>query len=216
MTGIQAAIFDMDGTLVDNMEYHIAAWMQFLQRRGVSLSRAAFLEVQHGTMREVIHRILGNGFSEAELDAMRKEKESQYRDLYRPHLRPVEGLPAFLEALYARGVKIGLATAGDRDNIDFILDGLGLRHRFQVAIGAEEVTYGKPHPQAFLLAAARLGVKPARCVVFEDSLAGIEAGHRAGMEVIALSTLHTATELKRPGVNHIMADYRDILSSLSL
>jgi beta-phosphoglucomutase len=211
MKGKKAIIFDMDGTMVDNMDFHIDAWLQYLEKRDKAMTKEAFLKVLHGTMKEIIHRIFDERFEDAEIDAMRREKEGLYRSLYREHIRPIAGLQDFLEEQRANGVLIGLATAGDRDNIDFTLDGLGMRHYFQALIGAEEVQNGKPHPEAFLLAAETLGVDPAHCMAFEDSMSGIEAARRAGMEVIAVTTFHTPEEFNSAGVLRTIANYHELL-----
>lgn len=211
MEGKKAVVFDMDGTMVDNMDFHIDAWLQFLEKKGKPMSKAAFVALLHGTMKEIIHRIFDERFEDAEIDAMRREKEGLYRSLYKEHIRPVAGLQDFLEEQRANGVLIGLATAGDRDNINFTLDGLGMRHYFQALIGAEEVQHGKPHPEAFLLAAETLGVDPAHCMAFEDSMSGIEAARNAGMEVIAVTTFHTPAEFHAVGVTRTIANYHEIL-----
>lgn len=212
MEGKKGVVFDMDGTMVDNMEFHIKAWLQFLENKGKPMSKEAFINIMHGTMKEVVLRILGDHFNDAEVDAMRREKEGLYRELYKEHIKPIAGLEEFLIGLRNDGIRIGLATAGDRGNIDFTLNGLGMRHYFDALIGAEEVQFGKPHPQAFLMAAESLGVEPALCMAFEDSMAGVEAAQRAGMEVVAITTWHTPAEFQAVGVTRVIGNYHELLN----
>ena len=104
------------------------------------------------------------------------------------HLRPLIGLPEFLQQARAAGMRLGVATAADLVNAAFVLEGIGLRQVFDVIVTADDITRGKPDPEIFLLAAQRLGVPPGRCLVFEDAPMGIEAARRAGMLAVALTT----------------------------
>ena len=121
------------------------------------------------------------------------EKEAIYRALYAPHRRLVKGLRRLLDRAAAAGAGLAVATSAPRQNVAFILDYFGLRDRFAAIVGAEDVGAGKPDPEAFLAAAARLGLAPERCAVFEDAPAGVEAARRAGMRCIAVATTYPAT-----------------------
>ena len=195
----------MDGTLVHNMHYHKKAWIEFLDRKGYSMTEEEWEANHHGTIIEIVRRVFGEKYSDEEIYAMGEEKEALYREIYAPDLKPVEGLDAFLQKVstYPKA----LATMGDRNNIDFTLSGLGLQNYFDVELGGEDANRGKPHPDIFLQAAEALQVDPGDCLVFEDSLSGIQAARAAGMEVVALATTHTVDELSSQNLNLIIEDY---------
>jgi beta-phosphoglucomutase len=207
---VNGLIFDMDGTLIDNMAFHRRAWVAFLARHGFRLTEEEFEQSNHGTALEIIRRFFGAELPLDETQRLAQEKEALYREQYRPHLRLLPGVREFLTVARAQGRRIALATAGDGPNIDFILDGLQLRPYFDAVIGAEQVQRGKPDPEVFLLAAAALGVAPEDCLVFEDSMTGIEAARRAGMPAVGLATTHPADELYGLGLQQIAADYTHI------
>jgi beta-phosphoglucomutase len=186
---LQAFIFDMDGTLVDNADFHTQAWLTMLREIGKEIDPAELHRQNAGkTNAETLRGVLGDSLSEAELHALARRKENLYREAYRPHLQPVPGLLAFLDQSRAAGIPMALATSADQQNITLVLDGLGIRDYFTVVVGAEDVQSSKPHPQMFLTAARRLGIPPNGCLVFEDSPAGIEAARRAGMRTVVITT----------------------------
>jgi beta-phosphoglucomutase len=188
-------IFDMDGVLVDSMPFHVEAWVQVLGQQGVHKTREEFLRDLAGkTNRAILRRWFGPTFPDADMAALEARKETLYRRLYRPALKPLDGLLDFLAAATRLGIPMAVATAAGRANRGFVLDGLGIRQYFTAAVGPEEVPDGKPHPGMFLRAAEHLGLPPARCLVFEDALAGVEAATRAGMKAVALTTSRTAPE----------------------
>jgi len=191
-----AALFDMDGTLVDNMAYHIASWEAFCQRYHLPFSLETYYRQFNGrTSRDVLQMLFGRTMTNAEVHDFTEEKEEIYRQLYRPYLRPVAGCVEFLENLKSHGVKLAVVTSAPLINLEFTLDGTGIAPFFEAVVYAAMVSRGKPDPEIYLTAAEKLGVEPARCVVFEDALLGIESARRAGMTVVALTTSHPAEEL---------------------
>ena len=185
----RAFIFDMDGTIVDNMAFHTQSWMTFFERRGHQLDAEAFFLSTAGRQgHEIIRTYLGDGFSDSEHVALMAEKEAVYRELYGPHLAMVAGFDALLEAARLDDVALAVGTAAPNENIAFTLDGLDLRRRFDAIVGAGDVRRGKPHPDVFLMAAQRAGALPGHCIVFEDAPLGVEAARRAGMRAVVLST----------------------------
>jgi beta-phosphoglucomutase family hydrolase len=212
-----AYIFDMDGTLVDNMDAHAEAWIGLLGELGVEVSRETFFARAAGkTNRQILELFLGAGPGATELARLAAEKEARYREIYAPQLKPLPGLRDFLAGARRDGIPLAVATSAGRANIGFVLGGLGLEPSFDAIVSEEDGTRGKPDPEMFLLAARRLGASPEVCTVFEDSRAGIEAGARAGMAVVALATSLPAEELARhPGVIRVIRDFvglRDISS----
>jgi beta-phosphoglucomutase family hydrolase len=196
----RAFIFDMDGTLVDNMEVHTQIWLEMLLEHGVAMTAEEFHHRASGKPNErVLREVFDGRMSKEETAAFAARKEARYRVAYGPQMRPVRGLPRFLAAAQRLRVPMSLATSAGSDNIAFVLGGLEIEHIFHAVVGAEDVTHGKPDPEMFLLAAERMGVDPRGCLVFEDAPAGIEAASRAGMRAIAVATTapaHTYSGLK--------------------
>ena len=203
-----AALFDMDGVIVDNTNFHINAWLQFSQRHGRPITKDQYLENINGRVSaDAMAYTFGRTVSADELVEFTEEKEGIYRELYGPHLQPAPGLLPFLDALKAENVRLAVGTSAPVSNVLFTLDGLPLRPYFDAIVDASMIRHGKPNPEIYLTAADRVGIDPARCVVFEDALAGIEAGVRAGMNVIGLTTTHTRAELNDSGAALIVDDF---------
>jgi len=154
---------------------------------------------------ETIRRVFGEGKSEDELKALLSEKETFYRESYAPYIRPINGLENFLAELKGAGIKIAMGTSATQEDIDFVFEHIAIRDYFDVIINSTMVTKPKPDPQVYLKAAEKLNVPPEKCVVFEDSLAGIKSGNSAGMKVVGITTGHTAAELQP--VNLVIDDY---------
>jgi HAD superfamily hydrolase (TIGR01509 family) len=185
----RAFIFDMDGTIVDNMAFHTKSWLAFFERRGHVLDADEFFRATAGRQgHEIMSTYFGKQMTKEESAALDFEKESLYRELYAPHLAAVNGFEAFIARAKSAGVKLAVATAAPNENIDFTLDGLDLRKQFDAIAGAADVARGKPNPDVFLLAAERSGALPANSIVFEDAPLGVEAARRAGMRAVVLTT----------------------------
>jgi beta-phosphoglucomutase len=192
---IRACIFDMDGTIVKNHEYHLEAWIKFWENHGMQVTRQQMLQQFGRKNREILEAISGKIYTEAEAEALAAEKEELYRKLYLPHIRPVDGLIPLLNEFRNKGLKLSLATSAPPPNVDFVLDALGIRGYFDCIVDATMVDKGKPHPDIFLKAAFCVGEAPSQCLVFEDANAGLEAARRAGCSVVALLTTHSREEL---------------------
>lgn len=206
-----AALFDMDGVLVDNTDFHVNAWLQFAHKHDRPLTKEQYVENINGhvsadAMAYVFERPISGG----ELIVLTEEKEAIYRDLYRPHLQPTPGLLPFLNDLKEQQVRLAVGTSAPESNVRFTLDGLPLRPYFDAIVDASMIHRGKPDPEIYLTAAKRVGIEPANCVVFEDAFAGIEAGLRAGMKVVALTTTHTREELADKGASLIIDDFTQL------
>jgi beta-phosphoglucomutase family hydrolase len=204
-----AVIFDMDGVVVDNITYHFDAWRQFAARYGRGLSDDELTHYVNGRVaREVLEYLFRKELTAEEVHHYTEEKEGMYRDLYRPHLKPTEGLLPFLETLRTSDVPTAVATSAPYSNIDFTLGGTGTRPCFREIVDARHVKRGKPDPEIYLQAADRLGMPPARCIVIEDALLGVQAGLGAGMKVIGITTTHTAAELSNTHL--VINDFRGL------
>jgi beta-phosphoglucomutase family hydrolase len=211
---MRAAIFDLDGTLVDNMSVHADAWVALSTKHGAAVSRDRFLLEFAGRKNEEIIAELWPGHDKAFGVALADEKEALYREIYRPRLAPLPGVLAFLDALDAASIVLAIASAAPVLNRAMVLDGLDLRRRFQKIIGAEDAKRGKPFPDIFLAAAAALDVPPAECVAFEDALLGVEAAVAAGMATAAVTTSQPEAALRRSGAKWVMGDFTELPKEL--
>jgi len=203
-----AAIFDMDGTLVDNMAFHSQALIEVTKRRlGIELTAERverdFAGVKNA---EALEIITGRPMSAAETELWSEEKDVLYRTLYGPHLSLVPGAKRFLERLRREGLGVAIASAAPKGNRDFVLDGLGLHGLFDQVIGQEHAAKGKPAPDLFLAAASRLGVEPARCLVFEDAVNGVLGALAAGMQAVGVTTVCAPAELLEAGARWTLPD----------
>jgi len=206
-----AVLFDMDGVIVANTDFHVRAWIDFTARHNRPLTLPQYFENINGrTSADAMAYAFGRPVLTDELDRFTEEKEAVYRNLYAPHLQPTPGLIDFLDALKAAGVRLAVGTSAPEANVVFTLDGLGIRSYFDAIVDASMIKRGKPNPEIYLTAAARVGVPPNRCVVFEDAFAGIEAGVGAGMVVMAVATSHTRAELETTGASLIVDDFTDL------
>jgi beta-phosphoglucomutase family hydrolase len=204
---IDGAIFDMDGVLLDNLPFHVRAWQQIGSDLGRSLTQEQIRELFGRRNREIIRALIGPDLREKDIPRLTRRKEELYRKYVAADLRPVDGLPELLNDLKGAGVKTAVATSGNRTNVDFVLRGMRFESFFDAIVTGEEVTRSKPDPEIFHLAARRIGLPPDRCVVFEDSTAGLEAAHRAGSVCIALATTYKAEELAQPFLAMVVRDF---------
>jgi len=208
-----AAIFDMDGTLADNMPLHHAAFRQFIERHRLTPPAADIAASLTGKRnREIMPVLFGRPLDEAELSAYADEKESLYRAMI-PGLRPLAGLIPLLDALEQRGIPLALATSAPAGNVAPLLTAIGVAGRFRVITLGEEVPRGKPAPDIFLEAARRLGVAATACLVFEDAIAGLAAATAAGMQSIAMATTHDAAYLAGHGAGMVVRDFHEVLDA---
>jgi beta-phosphoglucomutase len=191
---LEAFIFDMDGTLIDNMMVHHRAWQQQMAIEGFTFSLEQIVEKCHGKNVEIIERLFGDKYSPEERLRFSNDKEAIYRSLYKNEVKPIDGLISFLKEAKAAGIKMGIGTAAQYANVNFIMDTLDLRNYFEVIVADVDVTLGKPNPEVFLKVAKLLMVNPENCVVFEDSPVGAKTAENAAMPVYILTTTHAAQE----------------------
>jgi beta-phosphoglucomutase family hydrolase len=195
---LQALVFDMDGTLVDNMRHHEQAWIEFFKRRGRSIDPPTFFAQTAGRHnREIMLDWVSPTLTPQDIANLAEEKEALYRSLYAPQRKAVTGFDAFAAQARAAGLKLAVATSAPPANVAFILDALNLRRYFDVVVDATSVKRGKPHPDIYLAAAQQLGVQAAQCMAFEDAPAGVESALAAGMQCVVLTTYLKAQDFAR-------------------
>ena len=211
MKKYQAVIFDLNGTMINDMHYHELAWYDvFVNQLKAPLSFEEVKVQLYGRADEIFHRIFGpEKFSIEDIESITNRKEERYREEFISHLKLINGLDAFLEKLKSINVPLAIGTAAPVLNVNFVLDNLKLRHYFKAVIGPDDVTVSKPDPEVFLKASSCLGISPEHCVVFEDSPKGIEAASRAGMKAIGVTSYHTSDELKNKNLLFTIEDYVD-------
>jgi beta-phosphoglucomutase len=211
-TPFQAAIFDMDGTLVDNMSFHSRALIEVTRRLlGIELSvERAEREFAGVKNAEILETIVGRPMTAQEALLWSDEKDARYRELYRPHLGLIRGARELLTRLRKAGLGVALASAAPMGNRDFVLDGLDVRNLFDQIVGQEDAARGKPAPDLFLTAASRLGLDPSVCVVFEDAVNGILGARAAGMQAVGLTTVCDEEELRAAGARWTLSDLSEL------
>lgn len=208
MRKVKGFIFDMDGVVVDNHSYHFKAWMEFAKKYKFELNVQIYRDKFNGkTNSDLFKMILGN-ISQEQIDSYSLEKESNYQKIYESDMKPLKGLVDFLDYLKLHRYKIALGTSAPTSNVDFILDKLFLRKYFDVIVDGPQVNRGKPDPEVYIKCATLLDLNPKNCLVFEDSLAGLESGKRAGCEIIGVATSHESFEL-RPLTDNIIHDFTE-------
>lgn len=208
MTTLKGLIFDLDGTLIDNMDFHLQAWHRFFIHH--QLDTTGYREQIHGTNSEILQRIFQKQLTGAEVQQLALEKESMYRDLYQPHIQPIRGLGNFFSEALNAGISLGLATMSGQENIKFSLQHLGFQQHFAAIKGAHEVRNGKPDPEVFNKTLEDLRLPPIECVIFEDSRTGIMGAKATGAKVVGITSGHTVGELVSWGADLVIQDYEEI------
>jgi len=191
----QAVIWDMDGVIADTAEQHYQSWVFAFQKVGASFSPADF-KAHFGQRNDIIIRdAVGTRANPDLIQSIAEDKEVYFRDHAAGRTIAFPGVIELLDRLERLGILSGLASSAPLENILLILKELKIEIYFRAIVYGLEVTQGKPNPQPFLLAAQKLGVEPAHCLVIEDAVAGVTAARSAGMKCIAVTNTHSAKDL---------------------
>ncbi len=201
----------MDGTLVDNLAYHFLAFEEYAKREGFTLLEPVSLKINGMHSNDIFPLLLGDEVvAKYGLDRLNREKEEVYRDMYRSKIAPIAGLIDLLQAAKKAGVKCAIGSSGCRENVEMIVEGLGIADLIDASVSGSDVTHGKPHPEIFIKAYEALGLKAEECVVVEDAVNGIVAGVAAGCKCIAVTTTASAETLSEAGASMCFADYSTV------
>jgi len=209
---MQAIIFDLNGTMINDMDYHTRGWLYLLNNvLGGNFTWDEVKPQMYGKNQEVLVRMFGAGrFTEEEMERLSIEKEKRYQQEFFPDLKLLPGLNEFLEKAYQKGIPMAIGSAAIPFNIDFVLDNLNIRHYFKAIVSADDVLLSKPNPETFLKCAELLNTDPTGCLVFEDVPKGAEAALNAGMDTIILTTTHQPEEFNGlENIIHFAIDFED-------
>ena len=194
---MKGIIFDLDGTMVDNMMVHHRAWQQKLRHMGLDLPLEEVMQKVHGVNEEILERLFGDKYTPQERRQHSLEKEQEYRKIFKNDLKLIEGLPSFLENLKSSNIPLAIGSAAPPENVNFVLDNLDIRKYFDVVLHARDVSIGKPNPEIYLKVSDQLGFDPKDCIVFEDSPTGAEAASRAESPMVIVTTTHSEEEFSQ-------------------
>lgn len=192
---LQAIIWDLDGVIVDSSEQHRRSWQMLAAETHVAFTDEDFWRTFGRSNAAIIPLFWGAQLSREQIDALADRKEIYFRELLKGHLHALPGALELMQAAQAAGLKQSLASSAPRANIEVISDELGLHRWLDAFVSGDRLPRGKPAPDIFLLAAERLGVAPAQCVVIEDAPAGVAAASAAGMRCLAVTNSHPAASL---------------------
>lgn len=208
----KALLFDLNGTMVDDMGVHLEVWKRILNDElSAGLTEFEVKQQMYGKNDELLARVFGKGaFSAQEIQRISTRKEQLYQEIFRPKLALISGLQPLFEKAKQAGIPMVIGSAAMPFNIDFVIDNLSIRHYFSAIVSAADVSESKPNPEVFLKAANYLGVEPESCLVFEDVPKGAEAAQNAGMDAIIVTTTHRPEEFTAyPNVRFFIKDYDD-------
>lgn len=207
-----AIIWDVDGTLVDTAELHFQAWLALARDLGQPFTREDFAGTFGWRNPEIIPKIFGPQYSERQIAELGDRKEALYRAAARSGVALLPGVRDLVATLHAADFPQAIGSSAPRANVDLILEMTGLHAHMQAAVAMEDTTKGKPDPEVFLLAAARLGVAPSRCLVFEDAPVGIQAAKSAGMKAVGVTFIghHPAEKLRAARADLIVHSIEEV------
>jgi beta-phosphoglucomutase family hydrolase len=211
MSKLEAAIFDLNGTIIDDGPYHDKAWRAYAKKLGFDVSPEEFKQNMWGKNNEAILTYLyKKPLDKTFIEKHAEDKEALYREIYKPFLKEIPGLTKLLNELKKKGIKLAVATSAPINNLNFALDGLKIRGFFDVIVDDSQISHSKPHPEVFLKAAEQMKVKPENCIVFEDSLFGFQSAKAAGIRIVGITTAFSKEELKRFGITFTISNFTEV------
>jgi beta-phosphoglucomutase len=207
-----AVIWDMDGTLVDTAELHFKAWVALAHELNKPFTRADFAATFGRRNPEILRQVFDPNATDGEVADLGARKEEIYKAQARQGVELLPGVRPLMENLHATGFKQAIGSSAPRGNLDLILQLTHIEPLLEAIVSMEDTQRGKPDPQVFLVAAAKLGVAPPRCVVVEDAVAGVEAGKAGGMKCIGVTFVghHPAERLTAAGADLVVKTLEEV------
>jgi beta-phosphoglucomutase len=207
-----AFIFDLNGTMINDMAFHEKAWFDMLNEElKANMTMAEVKSHMYGKNEELFERVFGKDtYSVEQVADFSLRKEQRYQKDFLPHLQLIDGLNDFLSKASSEGIRMAIGTAASPFNVNYVLDNIDIRSHFGAVVTADDVPVSKPNPDVFLRCAELLKVQANACVVFEDSPKGAEAARNAGMKAVVIKTYHEEQDFSH--LNNILFfvdDYRD-------
>jgi HAD superfamily hydrolase (TIGR01509 family) len=204
----KAFLFDLNGTMINDLSYHVNAWYRILNELGANISKERAKAECYGKNQELLERVLPGRFSEEEKNKISLEKERQYQKEFSPNLKLINGLELFLKKSKKAGTGMAIGSAAIQSNIDFVLDGLGIRKYFDAIVSADDVMLSKPDPETYIACADKLGMAARDCLVFEDAPQGAESARNAGMDCVIITTSYKREKFRNyNNIIHFIEDY---------
>jgi len=205
-TTLQAAIFDMDGVLIDSHPIHREAWKRFLRTMGREVSEQELDFILDGRKRvDILRQFLGN-ISDSELEEHGRRKDEMFQRIA-CRIQPVPGVLKLLEKLQDKRVRTAVATSAAGARTRSTLIRLQLMQWFGVVITGDDVTKGKPDPAIYQLACAKLGVKPGSSFAVEDAVSGVQSAKQAGLRCVAVCTHQSEEKLRGAGADYVIPNF---------
>jgi len=189
-------LWDMDGVITDSGSFHLAAWQETFDKRGLKFGERNFTKF-FGTRNDfIIRSVLGGELPQKDVATIVEEKEENFRRKIKGNIKPLPGVMKLLDTIKRGNFKLALASSAPKENIDLVNSELNLERYFDYIVSGREVAESKPSPQIYLLAAEKLGAEPRDCVVIEDSPFGVKAAKAAGMRCLAVTNTHSKQDLQ--------------------
>jgi len=212
LEGIQAVIFDLDGTLIDSMWMWRQIDIDYLARHGHELPADLQDSIEGMSFSETAVYFKERFFLSDSLEVIKADWNRMAYDIYVNEVPLKPGVLEFLQYLKRKGIKTGIATSNSRELLLAVLESLGITEYFDEVHTSCEVTRGKPAPDIYLLVAKTLGVTPEHCLVFEDIIQGIQAGKAAGMRVCAVKDAFSVKqeEEKRASADWLIDNFSEL------
>jgi HAD superfamily hydrolase (TIGR01509 family) len=212
-----AAIFDMDGVLIDSNPFHLRKWVDLLTERQIPFDEAELPKVLLGHRNDsAFRRFFGEQLTRQQTRALSEELEAKFRRAFAPHIRLLPGLARLIDELRSQKVTMAVASSAMSKNVEFIVSTLQLAPYMQAVLTGDEVSHAKPDPEIYLKTAARLGTRPSDCVAFEDSFVGVEAAKRAGMKCVGIASSFPIADLRRETHADLVVPSFEVLSLATL
>lgn len=205
-------LFDLNGTMINDMPYHIEAWHKQLVALGSTISLEETKYQCYGKNDELLERVFPGRFTMEEKIKLGNDKEALYRVEFKPYLKLIDGLEDFLSQAANQKIKMAIGSAAINDNINFVIDNMNIRHHFDAIVSANDVVKSKPHPETFLKCAEQLNLHPNDCIVFEDTPKGVECALNAGIKTVVILGEHKKDEFTSfPNVIQYVYNYNELI-----